>query len=110
MINKKTDSSEWYNEIIELSGLVDKRYPVKGMNVLPPYGFKVVKLIDDVIREAVNAHGLQEVQFPLLISRSQLSVEFEHVKGFESQVFWVTKGGNDKLEDEMALRFSSFSS
>ena len=107
MINKKTDSSEWYNEIIELSGLVDKRYPVKGMNVLPPYGFKVVKLVDDVIRESVNAHGLQEVQFPLLISRSQLSVEFEHVKGFESQVFWVTKGGNDKLEDEMALRPTS---
>ena len=107
MINKKTDSSEWYNEIIELSGLVDKRYPVKGMNVLPPYGFKVVKLVDDLIREAVNAHNLQEVQFPLLISRSQLSVEFEHVKGFESQVFWVTKGGNEKLEDEMALRPTS---
>ncbi|EQD50406.1 prolyl-tRNA synthetase, partial [mine drainage metagenome] len=103
----KSSGSEWYNEIIETASLVDKRYPVKGMNVLPPYGFKLVSLVDSIIREAVNSNGFQESMFPLLISRDQLSVEFEHVKGFEGQVFWVTRGGNEPLEVGLALRPTS---
>lgn len=107
MINKKSSGSEWYNEIIETASLVDKRYPVKGMNVLPPYGFKLVSIVDSIIREAVNSNGFEESMFPMLISRDQLSVEFEHVKGFEGQVFWVTRGGNEPLEVDLALRPTS---
>ncbi|MCL4452354.1 MAG: proline--tRNA ligase [Candidatus Thermoplasmatota archaeon] len=107
MINKKNTGGEWYNEIIEAASLVDKRYPVKGMNVLPPYGFKLVSLVDGIIRSEVNSYGFQESMFPLLISRDQLSVEFEHVKGFEGQVFWVTKGGIEPLEVDLALRPTS---
>jgi prolyl-tRNA synthetase len=107
MINKKSSGGEWYNEIIEAASLVDKRYPVKGMNVLPPYGFKLVSLVDGIVRHEVNSYGFQESMFPLLISRDQLSVEFEHVKGFEGQVFWVTKGGMDPLDVDLALRPTS---
>jgi prolyl-tRNA synthetase len=107
MINKKSSGGEWYNEIIEAASLVDKRYPVKGMNVLPPYGFKLVSLVDGIVRQEVNSYGFQESMFPLLISRDQLSVEFEHVKGFEGQVFWVTRGGMDPLEVDLALRPTS---
>ncbi len=107
MENKKENFSEWYNEIVEISGLSDKRYPVKGMNVWLPYGMKIMREIDRIIRETVEVRGIEEVNFPVLITRDQLSVEFEHVKGFENQVYWVTKGGNDKLDVEMALRPTS---
>jgi len=107
MENKKEDFSEWYNEIVEISGLSDKRYPVKGMNVWLPYGMKIMREIDSIIRKEVEAHEIQEVSFPVLITRDQLSVEFEHVKGFENQLYWVTRGGNDKLDVEMALRPTS---
>lgn len=107
MLNSKSNPSEWYNEIIETAELVDKRYPVKGMNVFPPYGMKLIQLIDAATREACDRRGFEETMFPLLITRDQLSAEFEHIKGFESEVFWVTRGGLDNLDVEMALRPTS---
>ncbi len=107
MENKKSNFSEWYNEIIEISGLSDKRYPIKGMNVWMPYGLKAMQNIDRTIRESVDSREFQEVQFPVLITRDQLSVEFDHVKGFENEVFWVTRGGMEPLDVEMALRPTS---
>lgn len=107
MENKKTDFSEWYNEIIELSGLSDKRYPIKGMNVWLPYGLKIRQNIDSAIRRGVDSRNFQEVSFPVLVTRDQLSVEFDHVKGFEGEVFWVTRGGKEPLDVEMALRPTS---
>lgn len=107
MENKKINFSEWYNEIIEVSGLSDKRYPIKGMNVWLPYGLKVMQNIDRSIRQSVDSRNFQEVSFPVLITRDQLSVEFDHVKGFEGEVYWVTRGGREPLDVEMALRPTS---
>ena len=104
---KKDNFSEWYNEIVETSQLSDKRYPVKGMNVWMPYGLKIMQLIDRIIRDEVDRRGFSEVQLPLLITRNQLAVEFEHLKGFEGQVYWVTRGGLEPLEVEAALRPTS---
>ncbi len=42
--------SEWYNSLVEGANLSDKRYPVKGMNVWTPYGWKVMLNIDAAIR------------------------------------------------------------
>ena len=107
MENKKKEFSEWYNEIVEISGLSDKRYPIKGMNVWLPYGLKAMKGIDSIIRKYVDSSDFQEVQFPVLITRDQLSIEFDHVKGFENEVYWVTRGGKEPLDVEMALRPTS---
>ena len=60
MENKKSNFSEWYNEIIEISGLSDKRYPIKGMNVWMPYGLKAMQNIDRTIRESVDSRNFQE--------------------------------------------------
>ncbi len=107
MENKKSNFSEWYNEIIEISGLSDKRYPIKGMNVWLPYGLKIRQNIDKAIRHGVDPRNFQEVSFPVLVTKDQLSVEFDHVKGFEGEVFWVTRGGREPLDVEMALRPTS---
>ncbi len=101
------DFSEWYNEIIDISGLTDKRYPVKGMNVWMPYGFSLMKNTDDMIREKFYGDDYEEVMFPSLISRSMFEVEFEHIKGFEKELFWITKGGRESLEDDLAMRPTS---
>ena len=37
--------------------------------------------------------------FPLFIPSSLLMKEKEHVEGFAPQVAWVTKGGDEELED-----------
>jgi prolyl-tRNA synthetase len=107
MENKKSDFSEWYNEIIDAAKLSDKRYIIKGMNIWLPYGLKIMRSIDNLLREYSEASGIEEVSFPVLISREQLEVEFEHVKGFENEIYWVTRGGTTPLDIDLALRPTS---
>ena len=48
---KEDDFADWYLDIVEKAGLSDKRYPIKGMNVCTPYGWKIMRQIDGYIRE-----------------------------------------------------------
>ena len=106
-MKKADDFSEWYNEIVERANLTDKRYPIKGMNVWTPYGWKIMQAIDADIREGFDATGHQEVCFPLLIPEDQFAKEKEHIKGFDAEVFWVTHAGLNPLDVRMLLRPTS---
>ncbi len=101
------DFSEWYNKLIEDAHLSDKRYPVKGMNVWTPYGWRIMLNIDEAIRREMAATGHGEVNFPLLIPASEFEKEAQHIKGFESEVYWVTKAGNNELDVPLLLRPTS---
>ncbi len=103
----KENFNEWYNEVIEKSGLVDKRYPIKGMHVWLPYGWEVMKNIDNFFREIFVKYGHKEVNFPLLIPETEFKKEAEHIRGFENEVYWVTKGGGDDLDIRLVLRPTS---
>jgi prolyl-tRNA synthetase len=105
---KKTeDFNEWYNEIVELADLCDKRYPIKGMNVWRPYGWKLINHVDKLIREEMEKTGHQEVYFPLLIPESLFKKEEEHIEGFGSEVYWITHAGENELEERWLLRPTS---
>ncbi|MFA6870094.1 MAG: proline--tRNA ligase, partial [Methanomethylophilus sp.] len=107
MTDKKTDFGEWYNETVEKAQLCDKRYPIKGMNVWTPYGWKLMTQIDAYIRREMVATGHDEVCFPLLIPQTEFNKEKEHIKGFDSEVYWVTKAGNNDLDIPLLLRPTS---
>jgi len=104
---KEEDISEWYNELVELAGLCDKRYPVKGLNIWLPYGWKIMQLIDAKIRKMFDDTGHAEVCFPLLIPENEFQKEAEHIKGFSAQVFWVTHAGENPLDIKLVLRPTS---
>lgn len=105
---KKMDNlSDWYNEIVELAGLTDKRYPIKGMNVWTPYGWKIQQHIDRYIRKYFDETSHSEVCFPLLIPENEFAKEKDHIKGFDSEVFWVTHAGLNPLDIKLLLRPTS---
>lgn len=106
-IKKSEDFNEWYNEIVELSDLCDKRYPIKGMNVWRPYGWKLMNNVDRLIRDEMEKTSHQEVYFPLLIPESFFKKEEEHIEGFGSEVYWITHAGTNKLEERWLLRPTS---
>ncbi len=106
-MKKAEDFSEWYNEIVERANLTDKRYPVKGMNVWTPYGWKIMQAIDSHIRQEFDGTDHQEVYFPLLIPEDQFAKEKEHIKGFDAEVFWVTHAGLNPLDVKLLLRPTS---
>ena len=64
MATKAEDFNEWYNEVVDRSGLRDKRYPVKGMDVWTPYGWAAMTRIDNLMRAEMERTGHGEVNFP----------------------------------------------
>ena len=128
-ISPKSNFNSWYPSIIEIADLVDKRYPIKGMDVWKPYGLTTMSLIDDITRNEMKRTGHNEYKFPLLVpedllekenrlvsllkkareegvSPSDLRIEEEEA-GFKKEVYWVTHGGENKLEIPMFLRPTS---
>lgn len=103
----KNNFSEWYNEIIEKAEILDIRYPVKGLYVWFPYGFKIRKHVLDAIRNILEEKNHKEVLFPLLIPEQEFSKEAKHIKGFGGEVYWVTHGGLEPLNVKLALRPTS---
>lgn len=104
---KSDDFNQWYNEIVELADLCDKRYPIKGMNIWRPYGWKLMNNVDKLTREEMQRTNHQEVYFPLLIPESFFKKEEEHIEGFGSEVYWITHAGENKLEERWLLRPTS---
>jgi prolyl-tRNA synthetase len=98
---------EWYSKVIEDANLSDKRYPVKGMNVWTPYGWELMLNIDAAIRREMASTGHGEVNFPLLIPATEFEKEAQHIKGFESEVYWVTRAGLNELDVPLLLRPTS---
>lgn len=104
---KKGTFFDWYNEVLDVTRVTDKRYPVKGLNVWPPFGLKMRSLMDRTIRDSVEPIGYEEVSFPTLIPETELKKESDHIKGFEAEVYWVTHGGTTPLDIRLCLRPTS---
>ena len=128
-IPPKSDFNSWYPSIVEIADLVDKRYPIKGMDVWKPYGLKAMSLIDGLTRKQMALTGHHEHRFPLLVPENLLDKENKLVSrlkaareagvdpselrmeeedsGFKKEVYWVTHGGENELESPMFLRPTS---
>ncbi|HUK38225.1 MAG TPA: proline--tRNA ligase [Methanomicrobiales archaeon] len=103
---QKSDFSGWYGEILWRAGVVDNRYPVKGLYVWYPFGFALRKHVYAILRELMDRDH-EETLFPLLIPEQEFMKEAEHIKGFENEVYWVTRGGGSPLDVPLALRPTS---
>jgi prolyl-tRNA synthetase len=101
------DFSNWYNDLVEKAGLCDKRYPIKGMNIWTAYGWKVMSLVDSFTRAEMERTSHGEVCFPLLIPEDQFAREEKHIKGFGSEVYWVTHAGDNPLDVKLVVRPTS---
>jgi prolyl-tRNA synthetase len=98
---------DWYLAAVEAADLTDKRYPVKGMNVWTPYGILARRRLDRIMEEEIEATGSRPVEFPLLIPETEFRKEGEHIKGFDAEVYWVTRGGQTPLDIPLVLRPTS---
>ena len=98
--------SEWFHNILEEAEIIDSRYPIKGMSVWLPNGFKIRKHILNSLKKLLDRDH-EEVLFPLLVPEDELAKEGIHVKGFEDEVYWVTHGGRKELNKKLAIRPTS---
>jgi len=103
---KSVDFSRWYVEIIQKAELADYA-PVKGMMVIRPYGYAVWESIQRLLDDRIKKSGHSNAYFPLFIPESFLQKETEHLEGFAPEVAWVTHGGQEELEERLAVRPTS---
>ncbi|WP_291765525.1 proline--tRNA ligase [Caldivirga sp. UBA161] len=96
---------EWFNKVIMDAEIYDYRYPVKGAYIWRPYGVAIRRNVEALIRRLHDEAGHQEVLFPIFIPYEFFSKESEHIRGFESEVFWVSKGTGG--EERLILRPTS---
>ena len=103
---KSEDFSKWYLELVQKAELADYT-PMKGMMVIRPYGYAVWENIQRALDTRIKAAGHVNAYFPLFIPEAFLKKEAEHVEGFSPEVAWVTIGGQEELEERLAVRPTS---
>lgn len=103
---KSVDFSRWYVEMVQKAELADY-VPIKGMMVIRPYGYAVWENIQKLVDERIKKSGHTNAYFPLFIPESFLQKETEHLEGFAPEVAWVTHGGQEELEERLAVRPTS---
>ena len=100
------DFSRWYTDVIRRAELADYS-PVKGSMVIRPYGYAIWELMQGLLDTRFKETGHVNAYFPLLIPESLLRKEAAHVKGFAPEVAWVTRGGDEDLEERLVVRPTS---
>ncbi|HEV3483922.1 MAG TPA: aminoacyl--tRNA ligase-related protein [Vicinamibacterales bacterium] len=100
------DFSRWYLDVVRRAELADYS-PVKGCMVIRPYGYAIWELIQKGLDDRFKKTGHVNAYFPLFIPESLLMREAEHVEGFAPQVAWVTRGGDEELEERLIVRPTS---
>jgi prolyl-tRNA synthetase len=103
---RSEDFSRWYLDVVRRAELADYS-PVKGCMVIRPYGYAIWEHIQRLLDARFKATGHVNAYFPLFIPESLLRKEKEHVEGFAPQVAWVTRGGDEDLEEKLVVRPTS---
>ena len=100
------DFSRWYTDVIRRAELADYS-PVKGSMVIRPYGYAIWELMQAGLDRRFKETGHVNAYFPLFIPESLLRKEAAHVEGFAPEVAWVTRGGDETLEEPLVVRPTS---
>lgn len=117
---RSEDYSKWYNELVIKADLAEQS-AVRGCMVIKPYGYAIWEKIQHTLDSMFKQTGVQNAYFPLLIPKSYLCREAEHVEGFAKECAVVThyrlKNSPDgkgvvvdpeaRLEEELIVRPTS---
>ena len=120
-LTKRSENySQWYNELVVKADLAEQS-DVRGCMVIKPYGYAIWEKMQRTLDDMFKQTGVQNAYFPLLIPKSFLSREAEHVEGFAKECAVVTHyrlktnethdgvvvDPEAKLEEELIIRPTS---
>ena len=120
-LTKRSDNySQWYNDLVIKADLAEQS-AVRGCMVIKPYGYAIWEKMQQQLDSMFKETGHVNAYFPLLIPKSFLSREADHVEGFAKECAVVThyRLKNDpngkgvvvdpaaRLEEELIIRPTS---
>ena len=89
MTSRAENYSQWYNDLVVKADLAEQS-AVRGCMVIKPYGYAIWEKMQSVLDGMFKQTGVQNAYFPLLIPKSYLCREAEHVEGFAKECAVVT--------------------
>lgn len=104
--SRSDNFSEWYNTIVLKADLADYG-AAKGTMIIKPYGYALWENIQAYLDKRFKMHGAKNAFFPTFIPLSYIHKEKEHVAGFAPELWLVTDGGGQQLEEPYAVRPTS---
>ena len=81
--------SQWFKDLVIKADLAEQS-AVRGCMVIKPYGYAIWEKMQQQLDKMFKETGAQNAYFPLLIPKSFLSREAEHVEGFAKECAVVT--------------------
>jgi len=120
LTSRSENYSQWYQDLVIKADLAENS-AVRGCMVIKPYGYAIWEKMQRALDDMFKATGHQNAYFPLLIPKSFMSREADHVEGFAKECAVVThyrlKNADDgsgvvvdpaaKLEEELIIRPTS---
>lgn len=89
-LTKRSENySQWYNDLVVKADLAEQA-AVRGCMVIKPYGYAIWEKMQRTLDQMFKETGVQNAYFPLLIPKSFLCREAEHVEGFAKECAVVT--------------------
>lgn len=104
---RSEDFSKWYLEVVRKGNFIDQRSPIKGFDVILPWGYAVWEMIQQKFDKMIKEHGVVNAYFPLVIPESLIKKEEQHFEGFKAETFKITEAGGEKLEEPLYVRPTS---
>jgi prolyl-tRNA synthetase len=104
---RSQDFAAWYQDVVLQGDMAEPAEIVKGCMVIKANGYAVWELLQREFDDRFKATGHQNVYFPLLIPKSFLQKEAEHVEGFSPELAVVTIAGGKELEEPYVIRPTS---
>ena len=103
---REVDFTQWYTDVVKKARLMSYS-SIKGFMNYLPNGYAIWENIQKQMDARFKENGVENVYLPMLIPESLLEKEKDHVEGFAPEVAWVTKGGNNELEERLCVRPTS---
>jgi prolyl-tRNA synthetase len=104
---REKDYSQWYLDIVQQAQLADYAEVVKGCIVFKPTGYAIWERMQRGLDDRIKDTGHENAYFPLLIPKSFILKEAEHVEGFAPELVEVTRIGKEELADPYVVRPTS---
>jgi len=97
-IISKENFSDWYNDVLSASGMLDMRYDMKGMVVWLPYGISIMKSLIKKWDELFAKNNIQEMYFPQIVPIKYCEINESWWEGFKSEGYKVIAGSEGEVQ------------
>lgn len=104
---RTADYNQWYLDIVREADLAEVAEVVRGCIVVKATGWAIWELMQRELDDRIKATGHANVQFPLLVPKSFIMKEADHVEGFAPEVAEVTRAGGEELTEPYVIRPTS---